>query len=427
MKLLRLLPLLLLPALFLGATCVTHVDQKGPAGPWVGEVTNTGTDAVDGTTGTGFTIDANGKDVGPAPTLLCPWDLLPGDKAYFSISAMAAGRLNDPSLAATLPLRLSEIQTYPLRQRPVTGLTFRVLQAYPEHQAIMVEMRNDSPNTYSNFDTCAVLLSAAGEVQEIVTRRPSPAGTLSPGQSVTFPFQFSSPLDGTFVFGTHDGYNSTLNTVLPSTAFDLETYKIVETPNGRELLGVGEITNTTTTDLMSARYEVYLTTSPTVRANGNVGPYGADFRSGLNFWDGNGLILAGKKAPFRFSLPLDQNDTPSVEVAAIEAGVSEWQEPPNYVSIPVTNVETEQAGTDSLKISATISNPTDDYMLFGSLCFNLRGSRDKLVGTSCLMIPQGVEARSSLTVSEVVAELAPMHSVEVIAYGFKGRPVTPPT
>src|SRR4030042_4991353 len=98
----RLLLLALSPLLLLGATCVTHVEQKGPTGPWIGEVTNTGSDPAIDVRVNGRILDSDGKNWGGifrAET--CPFDLLPGQKGYFTAYLDPQGI--PPSILENLP------------------------------------------------------------------------------------------------------------------------------------------------------------------------------------------------------------------------------------------------------------------------------------------------------------------------------------
>jgi hypothetical protein len=81
--------LLLLPvaALLLGATCVTNVRQHDDEGPWVGEVVNTGDQAVNGVTATARVFDQTGREYYPGRVgaLACPSKLLPGERGAFEL------------------------------------------------------------------------------------------------------------------------------------------------------------------------------------------------------------------------------------------------------------------------------------------------------------------------------------------------------
>jgi hypothetical protein len=419
----RLALLVLSPLLLLGATCITSVEQKGPEGPWVGEVTNTGPDPVGNVIVLGSILDTNGKLAGGGVSRTCPGDLLPGEKGYFMLRAVPPETLSDPARGLVLPAVLTDLQVFTDPWLPVSGLTFRAVETYKEHKAVLVEMRNDSSTTYHGVDVCAVLFSADGEVQEKVFTRPILTSTVRPGDVRVFPIQFSSPIEGPILFGVDSAYGPARDRVLDPSLLHISAYRIVQTEGGRELQAVGEVLNNTGVNLSFAVYQVYLTTSPTVRATRFVGPASMGVAGERpDFSNGNGFIVAGGKASVAFVLPLDDADSTQIEVAGIEADTSESE----VWLIPVRNISKQRLAADALKVSATLYNPTGEYMMVRSLCFNLRGNHDELVGTSCRGFPDGIEARGSLVVSAEVTEIGPARSVEVIAYGSPGWPITPP-
>ncbi len=431
MRFFRTLPLFALLVglpFLLNATCITRVDQKGPAGPWTGEVVNSGSYPIEASSVQSRIVDANGKDVAFGVMKFCP-PIQPGEKGYFIVSAVSPAVINNASGPITLPLHIGAIEGYSSRPPFASDLIFQVLRIYPEHNAVIVAMKNNSTNIYRHLLACGVLLSPSGQVQSIGQKRVYPGAVFAPGDTITFPIQFHSWVDGgSFVFGLDANFGSALDTELPPAAFQLGAYKVVDTASGRQLQVVGEIENTSGIDLGNVLYEAYLTTSPTVRVSGNVCPNGADFRTGDNYYDGCGLVLAGEKAPVRFSLPLDPNDSPQVEIAGIDGATLESVAPAPYFKIPVTNIQRQRVSSESVRVTATIRNPTTVHALLGELCFDLRGSNGKLVGNACGGGPSlGLDPGQSTTVSRVVSELAPSTSVDVIAYGFKGVPVVPPT
>jgi len=411
----RLVLLALSPLLLLGATCVTHVEQKGPTGPWIGEVTNFGSDPEIDVRVNGRILDSDGKNWGGifrAET--CPFDLLPGQKGYFTAYLDSQGI--PPSVLENLPtpppLALTSFDTYSCGSRPLTtGLAFRVIDIFPEHNSALVEMRNDSQNTYFDVDVCGLLLNRSREVQEIAKSSPFPAASFKPGDTVVFPITFSAPIDGPMQFAAKSAFETYQNVFLDSWHFELSASRVVQTEQGRELQVVGEIRNDSKVDLDSAWYEFYLESSPTVRASGWVGSYGYR-RPGQKRGDprGTGFIPAGKKAPVVFSLPLDEDDSAHVEFAGVTAHIASV----NASRVAATNVSSEGwSDPDLVHVTGTLTNPFDtDMDLF--LCFELRGTRGQLVGSACEF--RGMTAHDSWTPSMTITELAPMKSIEVSAY-----------
>lgn len=418
------------PLLLLGATCVTHVEQKGPTGPWIGEVTNSGSDPEIDVRVNGRILDSDGKNWGGifrAET--CPFDLLPGEKGYFTAYLDSQGI--PPSVLEKLPtpppLTLTSFDTYSCGSRPLTtGLAFRVIDVFPEHNSALVEMRNDSQNTYFDVDVCGLLFNRSGEVQEIAQRSPFPAASFKPGDTVEFPITFSAPIDGPMQFAAKSAFETRQDVFLDSWHFELSASRVVQTEQGRELQVAGEIRNDSTVDLDSAEYEFYLESSPTVRASGWVGSYGylrppPDGATRVRFW-GTGFIPAGKKAPVVFSLPLDEDDSAHVEFAGVTAHTASV----NTSRIAATDVSSwRRPDSDEVRVTGTLTNPFDAPMhLF--LCFELRGARGQLVGSACEHYC-GMRAHDSWTESMTITELAPMESIEVSAYLRPGTcPVVPP-
>jgi hypothetical protein len=416
----RLAILVLSPLLLLGATCVTKVEQKGPKGPWVGEVTNTGSDPEVDVRVEGWWVDSDGGDRrGMFRAETCPFDLLPGQKGYFITDPIEFS--GDPT--AFLPLKLTSVDTFSCQSRPLTtGLAFRVIDKSREHNSALVEMRNDSQNTYFDVNVCGLLLNRSGEVQEMAKSSPFPAASFKPGGKVVFPITFSTPIDGPMQFAAKSVFETRQNVFLDSWHFDLSASRVVRTEQGRELQVVGEIRNDSTVDLDSARYEFYLKSSPTVRASGSVGSYAylGTLAEESRSW-GTGLIPAGQKAPVVFSLPLDEDDSTHVEFAGVTAHVASVR----ASRIPATDVTSRRVESDVVHVKATLTNPFNAPMEF-FYCFELRGARGQLVGASCEF--SCGEMADPWTASRRVRELAPTESVEVVAYGWPGTcPIVPPS
>lgn len=95
MRTLRLVPLLALSILFLAA-CTVRIEQKGPTGPWVGEVTNNSTVpalfSVEG-----HVLGADGHEVYWPWVETCPDILDPGETGGFEFVV--------PSQVLTYPSR----------------------------------------------------------------------------------------------------------------------------------------------------------------------------------------------------------------------------------------------------------------------------------------------------------------------------------
>lgn len=424
MRLFRLAPLLLLPALFLSATCVTHVDQKGPAGPWVGEVTNTGSDLQLHIAVEGKIFDANGEFVGYVGERVCPFALEPGQKGYFSRRSVDAAK--HPQFVQPLHMSLSRVFSasgYPVP----SGISYEVLEEYPEHKAILVRARNNSPNTYHAFYVCALNVAPSGDVREVSQGSPFLGVNFQPGDVGDFVVPFDSSLDGTFEFSA-DSTSSLIDTTVKSPPFDYST-EVVRTDKGRELHVVGEVTNTSGHDLSFAWFQAYLESSPTVRINGFVG---TTHPTGNSIVSGNGTVPSGGKALLAFILPLDAGDRTAVKIEGIAGSAMPNTFAPFTLSpVLVKNVVSESTGPDTVKISATLSNSSNDGLNVNSLCFFARDAHHDLLGGQCGFAPW-IEPLSSAAVSQEVTLIGTgrVTSVEVVAYGHPGpkpRVLVPPT
>ena len=409
MRFLRLVPLLALPFLFLGATCVTKVEQKGPTGPWVGEVTNMGPDVQTNVYVTGNILDANGTYVEPVTETVCPLRLRPGEKGYFTAPNSPLYAISHaPFLVQPFHLSLKTFSdTWP---KPLDQISFKVLGTYPEDDAILVEMQNSASETYYPIGVCAINFAPSGEARE--TSWGSPFLPIQPGEARDFVVHFDSPLDGTFEFSAKS-LQSHGDTFIDSPPF-VYTTRVVRTDEGRKLQVVGEVTNTSNNDLQHARFQAYLESSPAVRIEGAV----ATTKPGDSATHrGSGVIPAGQKTLLAFTLPFDANDTPMVKIEGLVG------QTPAYTMSPVSarNVVSHRMTPGTIKVTASLQNPTDEGLIVDSLCFNLRNGSDKLVGGQCGRATW-VGPHDSVTVSQdvmlVAAHRAP--SVEVLAYGHPG-------
>ena len=415
MKCLKFAPLLAVP-LLLGATCVTRVEQKGPTGPWVGEVVNTGTKLEPDVHVYGGVLDSSGKWFDNAYAEICPFDLLPGQKGYFIKNTKPLETHPD----AALPLRLTRLDSYACqRHRLTTDIDLRVVSKSEDRKSALVEARNNSRNTYYDLNVCALSFAASGGIQDIAMNSELPVAILNPGDKVAFPLDFTEPINGSIEFAVESAFG-TYDSVLDSSHFQVSASRVVETEQGRELQVVGEILNDSTADLTGGRYEVYLESAPDVRASGGAASLGT-LQPTSDF--GTGFIPAGQAAPVVFSLPLDRNYSTRIKLAGVVATASSERVSP----VPVTNIFIRREAPDVVYVTATISNPFSVSSMMPFICFELRGADSQLVGASC-MSSCSFPANASYTASRTVHEIAPMETVDVIAYGRPGTcPITPPS
>lgn len=394
--------------LFLGATCVTKVEQKGPTGPWVGEVTNTGSDPQIDVRVKTVVVDSSGKPRwGGSRAETCPFDLLPGQKGYFIQDALSLPATSD----ASPPLQLSSVDAYSCESGPLTnGVTFGVVKKLPDHNSVLVEMRNNSASTYYDVDICGLLFDESGNVQDIAAARPFPAAMLKPNEAVTFPITFDTAIDGRIQFAARSAFATHDDVELDASHFEITASKVVQTDKRRELQVVGEVVNDSAVDLDDAQYEVYLDSDPTVRATGWVGSIIIFGPAG-----GTGFIPAGGRTPVVFSLPLKDGDSTQVKSAGIIAHTSQL---PTATRIPVTGAQVDWTQPGVGWVQGTLTNPFDTRaQVF--FCIELKGSRGQVIGAAC-RDASTVDAHESFAISRTIDEVAPAESFEVFAYARPG-------
>jgi hypothetical protein len=396
MRFLRLVPLLGLPLLLLGATCVNRVEQKGPTGPWVGEVTNNGPDPVSYTIVAARVFDANGQEFGDFGVSACPPSLLPGEKGTFELSFSA------DLTGLALPLRA---QFNPLVQAESgfglgnarDGLTATLLAKDPQGQYIIAEISNSSLRTYSELTVCANLRTPNGRLVEVGSGSPFP-NVIHPGEKRTVTIFISSMTDGFFeLFPSGNPDCCSGEITLDPALFYVTAQKVVTGPQGRELRVVGELDNTSAQDLLNVELQAYVEGEMAFPAWVSVGCGGA--------------VGYGAKGPAAFSLALPPGAKPSVVIAGIQGSGNADINP-----VPVSDVTSTQRGEDTM-ISATLSNPTNSWLSIGSACFNLRDKHGTLVGTTSTTIGSYLAPGATLLVSATVSPLATgAKSAEVISY-----------
>ncbi|MEX2245491.1 MAG: hypothetical protein WEC75_02295 [Dehalococcoidia bacterium] len=189
----------------LGATCVTNTEQKGPAGPWVGEVINAGPDAVSNVTVEANVFDATGRLYAPqygnvVSARTCPFTLRPKERGWFEIFFQKGPQEPDP----VLPLRAEFPKSAQAFDAPLLldlHLNVRLIETNASERWARVEVRNDSARVYSEIDVCGVLHGPAGNVVEIgrATGPPLPA-LLEPGETLTLAMYFNTMPPGVIDF-----------------------------------------------------------------------------------------------------------------------------------------------------------------------------------------------------------------------------------
>jgi hypothetical protein len=394
--------ILALPFL-LSATCVTRVDQKGPTGPWIGEVTNTGPDPLSGVQAKAQVFDDDWKEVFSWISPVCPPDLQPGETAPFEVHAV-------PSQDVRLPLHLGFewVQGGPYSDQVPEGLALKVVEEDPARGYAIVEVTNQSSRTYTDIVVCGVARDRDGNAASVGGFDPLREGAvfpsnLAPGEKATVPLFFTSIPDGTIdLFATaQEGSSGSLD--LAPTDFHVTEKKVMDYGGSRFLVVLGELDNTTGQDLEAVLLQAHLAGESAFRRFAEVGC--------------NGIIPRGGKGQVYISLPMRPNDSDTVVITGIEATVA--TELP--YQLPVSNLISRRFA-DSFLVSATVSNPTDDWYNLAAVCWSLRTWDGTLVGEMSDFPGEEMAPGSIFPVSGKVESLVPVGNVpkiEVEAYAWK--------
>lgn len=413
MRLLRFVPLLALPALFLGATCVTRVEQKGPTGPWVGEVTNTGPDPVGYVYTHAQVFDASNQSLGDWGTQACPLTLFPGETGVFELLLPTDYR----SELAIKPLRaefdaLAQSSSGPAWDGSREGLTAQLIEKDSTRGYALVEITNSSPRTYRALTICAVLRTLDGRPAAVASASPFPS-VLRPGEKVRTVMLFD-PMPGGFfeLFPSGDSQCCSSEVVLDPSSFRITAKKVVSGPQGRELQVVGELDNTSGQDLTGVELEAHLESDPAVSTRISVGC--------------DGMIGYGSHGSAAFSLPLDSGDQPSVVIGGIQ-GYGGGGE---IYRVPVSAITMARRGSDVL-VSVTFSNPTDKWLNLWAACLDLHGANGILVGNAQINVEAPPNAfapylapGAEMRISGAITPLAFATSAHAVAYAYVSD--TPP-
>lgn len=195
----------LLGGLAIAATCVTTTVQRGPEGPFVAEIANTGDQAIHAALAYSRIYDAQGRQVlvGNIGALACPSKLLPGEHGVVEIFADDEQFMRQfPQDEWELPLR-AEVFRIEV-DRPVgtgqargEGLWVEELSRDPATATVELRVHNNAEAPYAQFSVCGILRAIDGTPLE-VARADSPhlPFELAPGQSYDMQLAFHSFPDG---------------------------------------------------------------------------------------------------------------------------------------------------------------------------------------------------------------------------------------
>jgi hypothetical protein len=248
-RLFRLAVLLLALTPLVAATCVTEFRQKGPSGPWVGEVTNTGSTPMRETTVFAEIFDATGRSFGNFSVYTCPSVLMPGETGAFEIFWY-------PDLEATPPLR-AQVNPAAISyewsgdQPNSEGLRVREIERNREDGYVLAEITNGSASTFNELRICATLRDANGTLQEVGNTDLGYGVMLKPGESRQFPIFFNTMPPGGIEF-----FPLGISMCCPSSYIEIDgenftptASRVISRDGQRVLEVVGEIANPYPIDL----------------------------------------------------------------------------------------------------------------------------------------------------------------------------------
>jgi len=364
----RLIALLLPAAVLLAATCVRETRQRGPAGPWVGEVVNYGSEPAPAAYVSATIFDATGMRLGEYQAFTCPGTIPAGGRGTFELFAPGG-----PSIALPLRAEFAPIVVQGgSRGETGEGLVTRLVSSNPAKRAAIVEVRNDSTQALGYMEVCGNLRDSAGELLEVGSAQLFPT-VLRPGESQTLPIFFNSMPPGDFEFFAQ-GYCCSSSVVLDPSEFQVSSSRITTGPAGRSLVVAGELRNRSGQDLSQLRLLAYVEGAPETRVTAALGC--------------NGTVGYGETAAATFAIPLDQGQTqPKLVIAGIEGDAVS-----SKYSVPVSNVKMaslpdQPDGLGTVAVGATLRNSTSKWLAVEYECATVRDRDGNAIGVVPLLAP----------------------------------------
>ena len=418
---------ILLPLLFVGATCITDARRHGLTGPWVGEFTNYGNETIASVYMSGRIEDATGRTLTSVAVPTCPSQLAPGERATFEV--FPDGVYTPEGQPAPAPpytfVPDPGIQGYPVETQHSAdpnngftgeGLATRLVSKDAARRFALIEMTNESAFTYQNIVVCANLRTSTGALAEVGSTS-LPGGSFRPGAHRTFPIFFNGLPDGTFEFFPRGvNYCCANGATLGTDTFAVTATKIVD--GGKALRVVGELKNNTGTDLVGANLSAHVDGSWADRID----------QTELAC---SGWLPAGASGPATFTMPVAPGTLrPSVVIEDVNAYPGSSLYAPPISAVAAVDGPRSTSGLDTKRVSATISNPTATWIALEGICLSLRDTHGRLVGTASAMDGVSYNDRllapgAHLRVSAHVEELEPSETAEGAAYGQPTQPPQP--
>ena len=176
------------------ATCVVSNDQRGAAGPWVGEVRNLGDGFVTSSVVRAEIVDAAGHAYN-ASVRTCPAHLAPEETATYTLhmpghEPVGSARVAPPG--GPLPPFTAKLfgESIEATDLPIEAdVEFRVVERHLDRRYVFVEIDNNSGVDYSRLEVCSNLRAPDGSLIETAHAAVFPSDLRS-GERATGIFYF---------------------------------------------------------------------------------------------------------------------------------------------------------------------------------------------------------------------------------------------
>ena len=392
----------------LGSTCVAVTGQRGPVGPWVGEVGNGTQYPISEAAVFGRVFDAENAPLGYVMVPTCPAYLAPGERGTFEI-------FTPPSLTGRPPFRVEveprlggfggsqgDLPDYIPRYQS-DGLSVRLLDKNANRRLVVAEVSNDSNSTYQYVDMCANLRDGRGRLLELASVDPfgMPIVELAPGERRVFPLWFNDLPEGTVEFVARGSLKHANNT--PNAAFNgltvVQRDELVDASGRRWLRIVGEIDVSAWPDIGGLRLSAHVDGDYSERVDG--------VEAGCNT-----LADAALRAPVQFSIPLDSSALLRKLVVETILGTPGQ----NLHRLNVAEVAHQPDTGGAEVVSARIVNTSDARAHLLGVCLLLRDQLGQLVGATSVAAVQYLAPGESVVVSGQVVPLGRVASADAVAF-----------
>ncbi|MEX2226613.1 MAG: hypothetical protein WEB52_09210 [Dehalococcoidia bacterium] len=190
---------------------MSNVPQRGDEGPWVGEVVNTGDQAVYAVIAAARVFDALDREVYPGRigVFSCPSKLLPGERGAFALFVPTEDMtpdyiLRDPMLP--LGAEFDRIGEPPIGtgQARGDGLYVEELSRDLAAKTVCIRLTNNGPGAYAEYTVCGIIRTAEGDVHGVGRADgPSLPSQLAVGDSIELTMHFASLPAGSFDIRYH--------------------------------------------------------------------------------------------------------------------------------------------------------------------------------------------------------------------------------